>query len=100
KAVIVVAGHVACLIIPYSPRLLDHHVPHARPFAVGGGRAFDLIGRRSGAPREFFRKRSGFAHRGRVYGARSPDARRTEPYNATTGSHVTPRSTPRTSPTR
>ena len=55
-AVVVVAGDVAGLVLPDRARLAAEHVPDRRALAVGGGRAFDLIRRRGGAPDEALRE--------------------------------------------
>ena len=55
-AVVVVARDVARVPVPHGARLSREHVPDAQALAVFVSGAFDLVGRRGGAPHELFRE--------------------------------------------
>ncbi len=65
-AAVVVAGDVAVVAFPDASLLMGKHVPDGVALAVGVARAFDLIGRRGGAPDKAGRKGGVVGHGSRL----------------------------------
>ena len=77
-AVVVVGRDIAGIVVEHLARRMAERIPDARPPAVGGGGAFDLIGRRGRTPQEAIGKADGLLGRSReMSGARHrPPCRR------------------------